>query len=354
MALGLVGSGARRDTILDAIGQRDVLLILDNAEHVLDAVRDLCAAILQRCRALRIIVTSREPLGVSGEQIWPVRSLEAESAAVLFVDRAHAVRPDVIASSAAVDRICERLDGIPMAIELAAARTHTMSVSEIATRLAESFDLLTRGRRGTLERHQTMRAAIDWSYQLLADDERVVFRRVAVFAGGFDATAVNCGRRLLTVDGRRDRRHPRRVGGEVDDPCRHRRGDYPLSRARATAAVRVRTARIRAERGVLRHALYYMTLAEQRGGWSIDAAGVELLAAEFDNLRAAVNHALATADVDTALRLTTPLHSLWNWFDLSEAGLWVGAAADLEGSDAIPWARPPTGRPPMQRRYAST
>jgi predicted ATPase len=336
-AMGLVAPGSRRQTIVEAIGSRRVLVILDNAEHLLDAVRDLTTVLLQRCGGLRVIVTSREPLGVLGEHVWPVRSLAAAHAATLFHDRARAVRPDVVANEVMVERICTRLDGIPMAIELAAARTRSLPVTEISDRLAHTFEVLTLGRRGALERHQTMRATIDWSYQLLHDDERTLFNRLAVFAGGFDASAVEAiaGYPPLENDQIRDlldqlSAKSMIVADIYETTTRYRM----LESLRQFAAERLSS---EAMDVAARHAAYYTALAQERGGWAMgNEVNAECLVTEFDNLRAAFTHARATGDVDTALRLTTPLHALWTLYDFAEAGVWVGAAADLDGAERHP------------------
>jgi predicted ATPase/class 3 adenylate cyclase len=192
------------ESILDALRAKDLLLVFDNCEHLLRPVRDLVSRLLQQCPRVRIIVTSREGLGVAGEQVWPLRSLDvpdervtpdevaASEAGALFGDRACSVRPDFRiddANAAAVADICRRLDGIPLALELAAARTVAMSAADIAARLDERFRLLTGGREAAMERHQTLRSAVDWSYSLLEPRERIVFDRLAVFSGSFDARA---------------------------------------------------------------------------------------------------------------------------------------------------------------------
>ena len=155
-ALGLAAAASRRDAILDAIGRREVLLVLDNAEHVLESVRDLVSAAVNHCPSLLIVVTSREPLGVDGERVWPVQSLPLEAAIELFTARARAANPNAVLSDSVMAQICSRLDRIPMAIELAAARVRSLSLGEVGAHINERFDLLTAGRRGALERHRTM------------------------------------------------------------------------------------------------------------------------------------------------------------------------------------------------------
>ena len=191
------------DRIAQALSGRRLLVVLDNCEHVLDAAGDLVETILARTTTVKVIATSREGLRVAAEQLWVVPSLDvgagAASAAVeLFVARARAVVAGFAvhdeADSAAVTEICRRLDGIPLAIELAAARMVSMNPAEVVQRLSDRFRLLSGSRRG-LERHQTLRHAVQWSYDLLDDDERAVLDRCSVFAGGFDVAAAThvCG-----------------------------------------------------------------------------------------------------------------------------------------------------------------
>ena len=181
------------ESVAAALEGRVRLLVIDNCEHVLDAAADLIEAILTHSATVRILATSREGLGVPDEQVRPVRSLDAaagiDSAAVtLFVERAQGIAPGfsmVDGGEAAVTEICQRLDGIPLAIELAASRMASMTASEMRDRLDHRFRLLVGSRRG-LERHHTLRHAVAWSYDLLDDTEKSVLDRCSVFAGGFD------------------------------------------------------------------------------------------------------------------------------------------------------------------------
>ncbi|WP_220032557.1 ATP-binding protein [Mycolicibacterium moriokaense] len=160
------------------------LLVFDNCEHVLDAAADLVEAILARSATVTILATSREGLGVAREQIWPVKSLQVSAAVQLLVERAHSVAPGFSADDAVLE-ICHRLDRIPLAIELAASRMASMTATEVRDRLDHRFKLLVGSRRG-LERHQTLRHAVQWSYDLLDDAEKALLDRCSVFAGGFD------------------------------------------------------------------------------------------------------------------------------------------------------------------------
>ncbi len=191
-------------SVVEYLKLRELLLVLDNCEHLLDEASDFADAVVRSCPNVRVVATSREALDVAGERVVRVRSLDApassasgdelaQSAAVrLFTDRAVDAGAETAWDTlqlAAVGEICRRVDGIPLAIELAAARTASMSPADVATHLDERFRLLTGKRRGRVERHQTLRATVEWSYQLLDDDDRLVFDRLGVFAGTFDAPA---------------------------------------------------------------------------------------------------------------------------------------------------------------------
>ena len=190
------------DSIVESLRPRRVLVVLDNCEHLLRAAAALADRVLRECAHVHLVATSRESLGVAGEQTWPLGSLAipdgsdtdvlVSDAVRLFVDRAQAARPGFTltdANATSVGEICRRLDGIPLALELAAARVSALSPADISGLLDERFRLLTGGRRSGVERHQTLRATVDWSYSLLDDRERVVFDRLGVFTGSFDARA---------------------------------------------------------------------------------------------------------------------------------------------------------------------
>jgi predicted ATPase/class 3 adenylate cyclase/DNA-binding CsgD family transcriptional regulator len=193
------------EAIVARIGDGSVLLVFDNCEHLLRPVAALADTLLHRCAALRVVATSREPLGVPGETTWRVPSLRipdthveltddaaTAGAVVLFEERARSARPNFRITTenvGAVVNICRRLDGIPLAIELAAARVRGIAVEQLAAGLDDRFRLLTGGARTVLPRQQTLQASVDWSYDLLTGPERAVFRRLAVFAGGFTLDA---------------------------------------------------------------------------------------------------------------------------------------------------------------------
>jgi predicted ATPase len=173
------------ESVATALEDRVRLLLLDNCEHVLDAAADLVDAILAQSTTVKILATSRESLGIADEQTWRVRSLDVDTAVHLFVERAGTVTQDLPADeSDAITEICQRLDGIPLAVELAASRMASMAAGEVRDRLDHRFRLLVGSRRG-LERHQTLRHAVQWSYDLLDDPEKALLERCSVFAGGF-------------------------------------------------------------------------------------------------------------------------------------------------------------------------
>jgi len=184
------------DSLFKTLAGRRSLVVLDNCEHVIDTAASLARRMVTQCPQVTILATSREALMVEGERVWPVPPLGfsegARSPAVdLFIDRARAVAPDfeLGGDDSAIREICQLLDGIPLAIELAAARTRTMNPAQIRDRLNERFRFLTGGKRGALERHQTLRHAVQWSYELLSSAERMFLARLSVFSGGFTAEA---------------------------------------------------------------------------------------------------------------------------------------------------------------------
>jgi predicted ATPase/DNA-binding SARP family transcriptional activator len=204
--LGVAPSADPVDGLIAAIREREALLILDNCEHVIESAAAFADRVLGECRRLRILATSREPLGITGEALWPTEPLalpsagpgaspgevESSPAIRLLRDRAGAVRKDLGGDArtlSAMVRICRALDGMPLAIELAAARLRTMTIEQLANRLDDRFRLLTSGSRTALPRHRTLRAMVDWSWDLLTDAERLVLRRLSVFSGGVSLEA---------------------------------------------------------------------------------------------------------------------------------------------------------------------
>ncbi|MGB9306385.1 MAG: LuxR C-terminal-related transcriptional regulator [Mycobacterium sp.] len=200
-ALGLPDHPGRStmDTLSRFVPDRHLLIVLDNCEHLLDACAELLGTLLAAAPRLTVLATSREPVNVTGEVIWQVPSLSlADEAIELFAQRARLARPEFAVTednSKAVTEICRRLDGMPLAIELAAARVRALSLTEIVDSLHDRFRLLTGGSRTAVRRQQTLRASVDWSHALLTETERILFRRLAVFLGGFDLQAAQavCG-----------------------------------------------------------------------------------------------------------------------------------------------------------------
>ncbi|HEY3506371.1 MAG TPA: BTAD domain-containing putative transcriptional regulator [Actinocatenispora sp.] len=329
--LGEAASGEPVDRLVTALRDRAALLILDNCEHVIEAAAALAHRVLGECRQLRILATSREPLGITGEALWPVLPLalperDADTAAIeaapavrLLRDRAGAVRADLAVDAAALDtmvRICRALDGMPLAIELAAARLRTMSVDQLAHRLDDRFRVLTSGSRTALPRHKTLRAVVDWSWELLTDAERIVLRRLAVFAGGASVEAAErvcagdevepeqvlelltalADKSLLVADGEGAARY--RMLGTIKEYAGHRlaeSGEAELAR-RA-------------------HLAYFTELAETADPHLRRAEQLTWLAtlnAEHDNIGAALRGALAAGEAHAAMRLAGGAG--WYWW----------------------------------------
>ena len=194
------------DSLFDYLKGKNLLLVLDNCEHLIDSCAEIADALLRSSANLRVLATSREALGITGELVFRVpplsapnpeeeldsRTLSRHESVQLFVDRARSVKPNFainVQNAPALARVCARLDGIPLAIELAASRVKILSMEQIDVRLNDRMDLLTGGSRTALPRHQTLLAAIDWSYNLLTDMEQLLFRRLSVFLGGWTLEA---------------------------------------------------------------------------------------------------------------------------------------------------------------------
>ena len=315
---------------VEALGGGEVLLVLDNCEHVVDASARLAEDLLQRLPGLRLLATSREPLAITGEAICPLGPLPvpgervsaAEAAELdstrLFLDRAVAVRPDFVLDESTVDevsQICRRLDGMPLALELAAARLRSMTVGQIAGRLDDRFRLLTSGSRTALPRQRTLRAVVEWSWDLLTDAELVLARRLAVFAAGVGLDAVEqvCADESLPASD-----VPYVLGSLVEksivDARLDARGELRygmLETLRAYAGERLAES---GERETLRSAMlrYYVTYAEEleprlRAADQLDA--IAAFEVENDNLVAALRAAIEASEVDTASRLLGGLSS---------------------------------------------
>ncbi len=195
LALGLPDQPGRStlDNVVRFIDDHATLMVVDNCEHLLDGTAEVTTELLARCPNLKVLATSREPIGVAGEVSWRVPSLSLDDDAVaLFTDRARRARPEFVVTEdniGVVRDLCHRLDGLPLAIELAAARVRALSLPEIVAGLNDRFRLLTGGSRMAVRRQQTLHASVEWSHALLADEERTLFHRISVFAGGFDLEA---------------------------------------------------------------------------------------------------------------------------------------------------------------------
>jgi predicted ATPase len=323
-----------RDSIVEYIKVRELLLVLDNCEHLLDDAGALADAVLRRCPKVTILATSREGLDVAGERVLRVRSLDAPDALAsvddatasasvrLFTDRAEDAGAETTwdgAQWAAVGEICRRVDWIPLAIELAAARVPSMSPADVASHLDERFRLLTGKRRGRVERHQTLRATVEWSYQLLNNDERAVFDRLGVFAGSFAAPAaavVAGGDDLDTwevTDALSSLVAKSMLGAETGPDATSR---YAMNETlRQYARERLDDAD-QIDRWRRAHAEYYASWAHDAGyGFAgpDDVLWSGRLRAEFDNIRAAVGWALdrdLPQEQELALRILAPLSTV--------------------------------------------
>jgi predicted ATPase/class 3 adenylate cyclase len=321
------------DTLLDALRAKLLLLALDNCEHLLSACANFADAILRRCRGVRILATSREGLGMEGEMLYSVRSLSrpdrgaapseilTRSEAVrLFADRARAVRPDFEVTdrnAQAVAHVCRRLDGIPLAVELAASRLSALPIEEMAARLDDRFRLLTGGSRTALPRHQTLRAAMDWSYDLLSETEKAALRRLSVFAGGWTvraAEAVCAGQGVEAADVLDLLTHL--VNKSLVVAEEHQgRGRYRfLETVRQYNSDRLVEAG-EAESARRRHRELFLTLVEEAEPHltgSDQVSWLNRLEAEHDNLRAALDGLLGAGDTEGALRMTGSLSRYWS------------------------------------------
>ncbi|MFI9010927.1 BTAD domain-containing putative transcriptional regulator [Actinosynnema sp. NPDC053489] len=329
--LGATPDAEPVDRVVAALRDREALLVLDNCEHVIGQAAEFAHRVLGECRRLRVLATSREPLGITGEALWPVAPLavpdehagpeevEAAPAVRLLRDRAGAVRTDLAddaGTSAALARVCRALDGVPLAIELAAARLRTMSVEQLANRLDDRFRLLTGGSRTALPRHRTLRAVVDWSWELLDGAERAVLRRLSVFAGG---AGLEAAERVC-------------AGGEVEpgqvlelltalaEKSLVVTGGDEVPRYRMLGTVREYAAHRLAEAGESdstrrAHLACFTELAEaaephlRREG---QLRRLAVLSAEHDNIGAAVRGAIAAGEAHGAMRLAAAAG--WYWW----------------------------------------
>jgi predicted ATPase/DNA-binding SARP family transcriptional activator len=323
-------------TITEYLDGRALLLMVDNCEHVLDTAAGLADQVVRHCPSVVVLATSREPLGVEGERVLPVPPLPEGDAAALFADRAQSHRPEFrldADAEAAVVEICRRLDGLPLAIELAAARMRAMTATELAHRL-DNARLVSGGPRGALPRHQSLVAAIDWSYQLLSEPERALFARLSLFAGGFDLAAAHgvCGEPASSEEDTLDLLTALVDKSMVVAGTRPGRSRYlVLETLRAYGRERLGEAGT-ADQFARRHAAYFVALAEQ-GARAVQGADerswVERVLPDYDNLRAAFERALADQDADLALRLVTSLPELAHLRVGYESAHWAERTLEL-------------------------
>src|SRR5271166_3983092 len=319
-ALGLPDQpSSTMDMLLRFVGDRRMLLVLDNCEHLLDACAALVVAVLGGCPAVAVVATSREPIGVAGEVSWRVPSLSlADEAIELFADRARRVRPDFCLtdeSAATAAEICRRLDGVPLAIELAAARVRVLSLTEIRDGLHDRFRLLTGGARTAVRRQQTLRASVDWSHALLTEPERVLFARLAVFMGGFDLDAAQ------TVAGDSDVERYQTLDQLtllIEKSLVVAEDSHFGTRYRMLETVRQYALEKLGESGEAdgirgRHRDQYAaaaTLLDSRGRTDYQRL-IEIAETEMDNVRAAFTWSRESSDTATALQLASALQPLW-------------------------------------------
>ena len=336
--------------LLDALGVSDALLVLDNCEHIVVAAAELADRLLAGCPRLRILATSREPLGIGGEALAPVGPLEEEAAVLLFAQRAASATPDFAldeTTAPIVADVCRRIDGLPLAIELAAARLRSMSLQELSDRLHDRFRLLTGGSRAAAGRQRTLRAVVDWSWDLLSEPERRLARRLSVFPAGatLDAVEAVCAGDGVDADEVFDL-----LCALVDRSLLGVRG-AGTSRWRMLETIR-EYAEEEAERaGELQglreaHAAHYTALVQQADEHLRGPDQLPWLARlrdDRDNVLSGVRFLGETGGAATALRTVTTL--LWFWAldgNREDALAWLRFALSAEGeADPLrPAARP--------------
>jgi predicted ATPase/DNA-binding SARP family transcriptional activator len=325
------GPGSALDRAIRHLHRRESLLVLDNCEHLTEACATVANGLLTGCAGVRVLATSREPLGISGEAQFPVAPLPippADATAVelavvdavrLFVDRARDADPGFVLDATtgpAVAHICRQLDGLPLAIELAAARVKVLPVGEIVTRLRDRFRLLTSGPRTAEPRQRTLRAAVDWSHQMLTDPERVLFRRLSVFRGGWDLTAAEqvCAGHPIDSADILDL-HTRLVDRSLVTAGRGPGARFGMLETLRQYADERLVAAAERDRGQAAHAAYFTrlaTAAEPRLRGAEQDRLLAVLRAERDNLRAALAWGHANPTSDLGLRLAAALG--WFWY----------------------------------------
>jgi len=361
--LGLRESGELPITelLINYFDSRTSLVILDNCEHLIESCSQLVNSLLTSCEHLSILATSREVLRVSGEIPYRVPSLELPvpdtkstsddlkhlESIRLFGERARVVWPEFAIdpqNALVVAQICQRLDGIPLAIELAAARANMLTVEQISKRLDDRFSLLTGGLRSALPRHQTLRATIDWSYNLLSEEERLLFRRLAFFAGGWTLEAAEevCNGRgiesseILVLLSQLVDKSMILVNSQNNGETRYRRLETIRQYAREQLIESGEEKNSRT-----RHMKYFLQLSEQAELALRGPAQIEWMARlidERDNIRAALAWADKT-DVEGGLYISGRLERLWESFDIREGNYWLSTFLQKPESHDYPRAR---------------
>ena len=329
--LGEAPSASLTDRLISAIREREALLILDNCEHVIESAAAFAHQVLGECQRLRILATSREPLGITGEALWRVVPLalpaqdadpgeiESSPAVRLLRDRASAVRKDLATdarTSATMARVSRALDGMPLAIELAAARLRTMSIDQLASRLDDRFRLLTGGSRTALPRHQTLRAVVDWSWALLTDAERIAARRLSVFLGGASLEAAE----QVCAGGAVEREQVLDLLTALAEKSLLLADGDSAPRYRMTSTIKEYAGQRLAEAGESdlarrAHLAYFTELTETAEPHLRRAEQLEWLAvleAEHDNIGSAMRGALAAGEAHAAMRLAAGAG--WYWW----------------------------------------
>ncbi|MBE2318636.1 winged helix-turn-helix domain-containing protein [Solirubrobacter sp. CPCC 204708] len=328
---------APRDSLprlLDVLAERETIVVLDNCEHVIAGAADLADRLLASCPRLKVVATSREALAIDGEALVPVPPLAESPAVTLFADRAAAARPGYVIDEAGRE-ICRRLDGLPLALELAAARLRTLTAGELAERLDDRFRVLTGGSRTALPRHRTLRAVVDWSWELLDDPERVLARRIALFTAGATVASASAVYGADAFDGLAALAERSLVQVVPDsEPTRYRMletiREYGLEKLEAAGE-------LESTRGA--HARYFAKLvaeAEPRLRGPEQARWFALVDAEREHVLTALRHFGELPDARAAVALAVDL--LWVWVlsgSQQEALTWTRFAAAVPG-DADP------------------
>ena len=343
-ALGLPNQpgGSPTDSALRFLADLPAVVVLDNCEHLLDVTAEWVAVVIDACPRVRLLATSREPIGVAGEVSWRVPSLSPTHEAVeLFNDRARRVRPEFRGTgdnAVTVVEVCQRLDGLPLAIELAAARVRALTPAEILEGLHDRFRLLTGGARTSVRRQQTLLASVDWSHALLTQPERILFRRLAVFVGGFDLEAAQfvCGssdvQRYQVLD---------ELTLLVDKSLVVADDTSGRTRYRLLETVRQFAAEKLSESGeadTIRtyHRDHYTALAValDMPASAVDDQRLNRAETEIDNLRAAFRWSRDNKDTQLALTLASSLQPLWLARGHLQEGLaWLDAAVTAKVPD---------------------